>query len=243
MGTVFAKWSPRGGRVIFAPKSPCAHCEYVGRTREEGNISSVPNICQNGGKRAKKRVSHIDGGEWAAITETASFGVLVRRRRAMSARAADVKLPSYQIFPALLFSSKNGLRRRLLRFPTSAAPRPNGWMNSLSSLCSPECGKRQLPAINAIIEDCARAPFRVQFISHCDSTASDALSYSAWLFRNSGKGCIHSPRLPTSPLPRRLPHGAVVAPLYTHSPLQQISRLLRPDAHIHAEIRKKPPGE
>ena len=53
MGTVFAKWSPRGGRVIFAPKSPCAHCEYVGRTREEGNISSVPNICQNGGKRAK----------------------------------------------------------------------------------------------------------------------------------------------------------------------------------------------
>ena len=45
-----------------------------------------------------------------------------------------------------------------------------------------------------------------------------------------------SPRLPVSPLPRRLPDGAVVAPLYTHSPLQQISRLLRPDAYIHAEI-------
>ena len=143
-------------RYFCAKKSLCTL--RVCRSYERGGkYLECPQHLSKRRKEGKKRVSHIDGGEWAAITETASFGVLVRRRRAMSARAADVKLPSYQIFPALLFSSKNGLRRRLLRFPTSAAPRPNGWMNSLSSLCSPECGKRQLPAINAIIEDCARA--------------------------------------------------------------------------------------
>ena len=112
-GTVFAKWSPRGGRVIFAPKSPCARCGYVGRAREKraGKYLECPQHLSKRRKEGKKHLSHIDGGEWAAITETASFGVLVRRRRrAMRARAADVKLPSYQIFPALLFSSKNGLR-------------------------------------------------------------------------------------------------------------------------------------
>ena len=31
------------------------------------------------------------------------------------------------------------------------------WMDELALFSSPECGKRQLPAINAIIEDCARA--------------------------------------------------------------------------------------
>ena len=58
----------------------------------------------------------------------------------------------------------------------------------------------------------ARTQFRVQFISHSDSTASDPLSHSAWLFRNSGKGCIRLSALLACLLPNlHSPHGAVVA--------------------------------
>ena len=101
MGTAFAKWPPQGSRVIFAPKSPCVHDAF----RMSGNISSIPDICQIGEKRAVRQknlpISHIDRAEWAAITET---GIICT-----SAADVDVELPSYQIFPVLLFSSKNGL--------------------------------------------------------------------------------------------------------------------------------------
>ena len=70
-------------RYFCAKKSLCS----VGRSRSvlrARNISSIPNICQIGEKRGKKRLSHFPHcAEWAAITETASF-VLERARQMCS---------------------------------------------------------------------------------------------------------------------------------------------------------------
>ena len=202
-------------RYFCAKKSLCTL--RVCRSYERGGkYLECPQHLSKRRKEGKKRVSHIDGGEWAAITETASFGVVLVLR-AISARGrCEIAFISNISCAALFIEKWAPPPPSSFSHERRAAPQ---WMDELALL--PLLSRMREKA--AACDQCdhrglrARAPFRVQFISHCDSTASDALSYSAWLFRNSGKGCIHSPRLPTSPLPRRLPHGAVVAPLYTHS--------------------------
>ena len=140
---------------------------------QAGNISSIPNICQIGEKRGKKR----RGGAFpTSQSHTALNGPQSQKRHHLysSERGRCVTTFISNISSALLFSSKNGLSSF-------------SHVRQMDELTLPNAGKGRQQQMHARDQrdrgEGARAQFRVQFISHCDSVG--------FAFSEFGKG-VHT---------------------------------------------------